>query len=147
MLWICFPLFLAELITILKIYALVFILPIHVFMLLLYMEPRVIHRIISPILLLYIHDNLLYASFCRLLLFFFFQVGIALFHFHQCIVFHCVSILLFNSHLEKHVTNNTVINILGCFPLGNMLKFLKDIHPEAIVQSSYKALTLLDTPR
>lgn len=78
---------------------------------------------------------------------FFFQVGIALFHFHQCIVFHCVSILLFNSHLEKHVTNNTVINILGCFPLGNMLKFLKDIHPEAIVQSSYKALTLLDTPR
>lgn len=73
--------------------------------------------------------------------FFYPQISITLVHFHQTIVFYCISSLLFSSHLEECVTKNIAMNILGHIPPGNRFMFLENIHQEAIVQSSYKALT------
>lgn len=69
------------------------------------------------------------------------QIGISLVHFYQTTVPYCISSLLFSSHLEECVTNNIVMNILGHIPPGNRLTFLENIHQEATVWSSYKALT------
>lgn len=75
------------------------------------------------------------------------QIGISLVHFYQTTVSYCISSLLFSSHLEECVTNNIVMNILGHIPPGNRLTFLENIHQEATVWSSYKALTWLEGPR
>lgn len=67
--------------------------------------------------------------------------------FYQTIVPYCISSLLFSSHLEECVTNNIVMNVLGHIHSGNRLTFLENIHQEATVRSSYKALTWLAGPR